>query len=483
MSGLPWLVFLLIFVGFAVRFRIDGDIFWHIKAGEWILTNHSVPTSDIFSFSLRGKPWTNFEWLSQVLFAVTYNLAGWGGLSIITALCAAAMFGYLVKLLQEDLRPFHVLCLAGLGFSLTAGHILTRPHMLALPILLYWVVEMRRASDSASSPSKAMLPLMVLWANLHGSFTLGLVFTAFFGGEAIASATEPERRLKLLKEWLAFAVLAGLASLLTPNGLGALWITIDQMRASFALNMIDEWRSPNFQSFEPMEYSLLAFMGIALYQGLRLSGWRIFMLLFLLHFALKSVRNEELLGLLGPIILAKPLAIHWYGANKERLLQSSLDRCLTAVARFAPAKCVMAASLLFAAALYSLIWKHYEIEEGISARSAVAAVQAAGIEGPVLNHYNFGGYLIFQGISPYVDSRAVALYDDAFLERCTKAIFLAEPEELWRLLKQHEIKWTLLPATTPAAALLDYVPGWKKFYADKHAVVHVRDDSVPATPH
>src|SRR5258708_13785851 len=47
----------------------DGDTGWHIRTGQWILENHSVPHTDLFSFSKAGQPWFAWEWLSDVVFA------------------------------------------------------------------------------------------------------------------------------------------------------------------------------------------------------------------------------------------------------------------------------------------------------------------------------------------------------------------------------------------------------------------------------
>src|SRR5438270_10363964 len=66
----------------------DPDSHWHVAVGNWILTHGTVPTVDTFSFTFAGQPWIAKEWLSQVLMAGAFNLAGWGG---VTALAAAAL--------------------------------------------------------------------------------------------------------------------------------------------------------------------------------------------------------------------------------------------------------------------------------------------------------------------------------------------------------------------------------------------------------
>jgi hypothetical protein len=93
----------------------------------------------------------------------------------------------------------------------------------------------------------------------------------------------------------------------------------------------------------------------------------------------------------------------------------------------------------------------------------------------VLNDYNFGGYLIWRGIPPFIDGR-VDMYGEAFVSAYLDAVSLRRPGALDGLLTRHRIGWTLLDPGSPAAALLDRMPGWRRLYTDAIAVVHIRED-------
>src|ERR1700682_4034666 len=54
----------------------DGDTGWHIRTGEWILSNGRVPTTDVFSFTKAGAPWYAWEWLWDMCFAWVYHHGG-----------------------------------------------------------------------------------------------------------------------------------------------------------------------------------------------------------------------------------------------------------------------------------------------------------------------------------------------------------------------------------------------------------------------
>ncbi|HSS13776.1 MAG TPA: hypothetical protein VLL04_07780, partial [Rhizomicrobium sp.] len=94
-------------------------------------------------------------------------------------------------------------------------------------------------------------------------------------------------------------------------------------------------------------------------------------------------------------------------------------------------------------------------------------------ETPVLNDYGFGGYLIWAGVKPFIDSRA-DLYGDIFLENYA-TIVSPDKDALAATLAFHHVRWTIFPRQAPVVKLLDATPGWRRFYTDKLAVVHVRD--------
>ena len=113
--------------------------------------------------------------------------------------------------------------------------------------------------------------------------------------------------------------------------------------------------------------------------------------------------------------------------------------------------------------------------------AAVAATDLAHA-GPVLNHYDFGAYLDFIGIPPFIDGRT-ELYGAQFTLRHYRALNLMNMPDLLALIDQYGIRATLLSPKTPAVALLDRLPDWKRVYGDDIAVVHVRQTPLPTASH
>ena len=91
----------------------------------------------------------------------------------------------------------------------------------------------------------------------------------------------------------------------------------------------------------------------------------------------------------------------------------------------------------------------------------------------MLNSFDFGGFLIGEGVPVFIDGRA-DFYGKEFISRYLAAVQLAEPGALEALLDRYAIGWTLLQTGTPAALLLDRLAGWERIHADETAVVHRR---------
>jgi hypothetical protein len=453
----------------------DGDTYSHIATGRWILENGVVPVADPFSHTMRGAPWIAFEWLSQVVLALVHRSGRWTGLVAVTSLSFAVTIALLTRALLRYFEPIHVVLFTGLAIAMTTGHVLARPHMLAMPLMMVWIIEMVRASESDRAPRMWLLPLMTLWANLHGSFTLGLAFACAFAFEALLAAGQRRRLGTAARAWGMFLVLALVASLLTPHGPRGLEVTWQVLfQDQYALERIGEWRSPNFHKPQPLELWLLGGIALALHQGIRVPPVRLALLLGLIHLSLKHIRYVELLGLLGPLVLALPLSAQWRQRQQTKTQFELGDRLFAKLAQPAGESALAASfAILVAAALWIASARPVTPSEQIAPVIAIRAAQQAGVKGPVLNGYEWGGYLIYSGIPSFIDGRS-DMYRDAFIKDYVSALELHNSRGLENLLEKHKISWTLLPPQVSAVAMLDRLPGWRRLYEDKTAVVHIK---------
>src|SRR5262249_20073500 len=222
-----------------------------------------------------------------------------------------------------------------------------------------------------------------------------------------------------------------------------------------ALTTITEWRPQDFSHIGSFEIILLGGIGLALYRGVKLPLFRILMLLGVLHLSLSHVRHADLLGMLAPIILARPLAKQFTDLSAGRT-----------AAALRPSTLIPAAlmSVMLVVTALSAFRSDVTPSAKITPANAVHALGSVNYRA-ILNDYNFGGYLDFVGIAPFIDGRS-ELYGEAYMLRYDRALNLQNVPGLLRLLDDYRIGVTLLAPSTPAVAMLDRLPDWKRIYAD-----------------
>jgi hypothetical protein len=460
-AAMPWLIalgFYLLLLTLADKMLGDADIYWHVRLGEWIAAHRAFPHADFFSSTFAGEPWIAKEWLSQLSFAAAYHLAGWPAVAVLATIAVAAAFGILARVLLEKLEPKATLVLVLVAIVLTAPHILARPHALALPVMVLWTAGLVRALDERRGPSWWLLPLMTLWANLHGGFTFGILLAGACALEALLVAQKADR-WHVARQWGVFGLLTILAACITPYGPASIVMTGRILGLGEALALLVEWRPQDFSKIGPYELCLLGAIGFVLFRGLTLPPVRILIVLGLLHMSLAHARNDELLVLLAPLFIAAPLRDQ---LGQEQPAHEPLSR-----------KFVAPLALLAAVATVGLVTTR-ELRPGyyLTPSAALDALTRAKA-GPILNDYGFGGYMIHAGVAPFIDGRA-ELYGGPFIARHHRAVTLENLPDFLRLLDEYKIGATLLAPGRPAVALLDRLPDWERLYGDDVAVAHVR---------
>jgi hypothetical protein len=433
----------------------DGDTYWHLAAGEWILTHGRVPREDIFSFTWSGRPWVDHEWLAQLVMALAFRAGGWSGVLVLFALSLAGTMAILARRAGQFLSPLALTATLFLAFAVMAPSLLVRPHLLALPLLALWISELLAARDERRAPGLWLPLLMIAWVNMHGSFVLGFVLLAPLALEAVVEAGEG--RWKAVRDWGLVGVLSLAAILVTPLGLDGVVQPL-RILSMGTLNGIIEWQSADFSKITPFEAALLATLFVCLSYGVRMPALRAALLALVLHMALQHQRFQIVVAVVIPLLLAEPLAVAF---GRERASPPKWNRAALA------GVIVMA---LLAAARQALPVTRSDGET--SPVSALAHVPPALRTRPVLNSYGFGGYLIFEGVRPFIDGRS-EMYGDAFFARQQRMI-AGEQTVLDKGLAEYGIAWTILAPGEPLVGAMDRKPGWRRLYADRYAVVHVR---------
>jgi hypothetical protein len=289
------------------QFLSDPDVQWHTATGQWIIEHGAVPRVDVFSYSAAGRPWINMEWLSQVVMALAFDCAGYNGLVALASLTVALTFILMVHYLREAIDPWAAILVAFSAVWFASFHFLMRPHMLAFPVLVIWTGELSRAAVRTVSVKHKirrrkggaypllyehfdrtpwyLLPLMVVWVNLHGSFVLGPVIAVGLGFPLLGVA-------------------AAAAALVNPYGWGyydmVLWQyhNMDVLRATIA-----ELRPVNAYTDAPRVAALIAGLCMLLWRGIQLPLLRAGLLCGLLFMGLQHWRGLSFFAIAAPMVV------------------------------------------------------------------------------------------------------------------------------------------------------------------------------------
>ena len=435
-----------------------------------MLAHRALPTADLWSHTVPGARWIPAEWLGEVVLAALYDAAGWGGVIVLTAACFALATALLARFVLRHLPPLPAAIGTLAGAMLLLPHLLARPHVLALPALVCWCGALIAARDEERGPPWAVLAVMVLWANLHGSFMFGLGLAGFLAVEAVQRPAAGQSRVAEAKRWGLFVAAAIAAALCNPNGGSALLQPLRLVAMPALQSGFVEWAPADLAKFPVLEAWLLGAVALGFTLRVGLPWTRLVLVLGLFYMALAHVRHADLLGLVAPLAVAAAL-----GPALARLLQpavgSPISRAAAALARpvrFPAGALIVALGL--AASLPALLHPPARAGDAVTPQAALAAAQRLGLTGPVFNGEAYGGYLVFSGVPVFIDGR-IEMYGNDFL-----AAYIAAEQgnaaALTALLDRYHIAWTLLPVQSPAIAALDRMPGWRRAYADDQAVIH-----------
>src|SRR5207248_998561 len=308
-----------------------------------------------------------------------------------------------------------------LALFLGLGHFLARPHVFSFPLLVLWVAGLVRAVEEQRGPSWLLLPVMVLWANVHAGFTLGLAIAGILAAEAVFTS-ERRMRLDVARSWLIFLAAALVAGCLTPYGYEPLLLTFKLYKGQ-TLEYIREWMTLNAKHHVLGELPLMFLLFLSLYFGVRTKFWRLILVIGLIHLMLLHVRMESIFAFLAPILIASSLVNQFRFLRLET--QIADDPGLFRVAeRFSSrlAYGVVGCLILLTAAVFTS-GESIGPNKGNTPEGAVGYIQQANLTQHIYNDFGFGGYLIFRGVKTFIDGRIDQLFQDGFMERSERARF------------------------------------------------------------
>ena len=518
----------------AVRPVTDPDFWWHLRTGKFIVETRGVPHADIFSSTFAGREWVAHEWLSEVLMYAVRQAFGYAGLVVFFALVIAAAMWVAYRRCAEKTGHVYVagfaLLLGALAASPTWG---VRPQMFSfLFASVFFAILEAYARGANARRVWWLIPLTILWVNMHAGFALGLALIALtIAGVALDAWLAEEKREALTEEmrgvssdetnevstddvrgttldekraatleekrgralWrrvrpLAFVFAACVAAVaLNPNGVRLYAYPFETLTSRAMMKYINEWFSPDFHElmFLPLAVLLFATFAVVALSRERVRPSSVLMVAATGYAALRSGRNVPFYALAAMPMLAEHgwrwLTRQSWGAWLKRPEEVSLKRSEeTGAGLLMKATLNLVVFVALPLALVAVrVGQVASRRESDEARNfpvaAVEFMRAKRLPQPVFNEYGWGGYMIWR-LTPdyrvYIDGRA-DVYGDAFIEEFLKT---HDGVGAWRApLEREGVRTVLVSPNAPLASLLREDAGWRKAFEDGQAVIFVKD--------
>ena len=458
----------------ASRNVTDPDVWWHLRTGQLTLANHAVFHADPYSFTRAGQPWINHEWLFDVLIFLLYRAAGFGGLIVTFAAVVAA--GFMLLFWRCPGRPY-IAALITIWAALASAPLWgVRPQMVSF-LLASLVFVLRERAANRPALWWWMVPLTLLWVNLHAGYALGIALLAiFFAGEGldVAPGTTPwpEAAPRLRSLGLVLLVCVATVSL-NPYGVKMYGYPLATLRSTAMQRFIVEWFSPDFHQaiYIPLLLFLLATMAAVALGPRKIRAGELLLLCFTMFAALLSVRLIPIY-----LLVAAPL-VSEAGQRWASRVMSSFGKVGSApsTGKALLNATILAACLFFAGLhLRTIVSRQMQAEADAFPEATVSFLQMHPEIGPIFNSYDWGGYFIWK-LYPqqrvFVDGRA-DVYGDAFLEDYSNT--LKATHDWQKTLEQWQIRTVVIPPSTALAAALRGTGRWKAAYDDGRAEVLCR---------
>jgi hypothetical protein len=492
------ILFIAIFT-MAVRLPADTDTWWHLRSGQYILENRTVPTTDPFSHTQAGRPWIDHGWLAQLFWYGLFALGGWPGLSLGLAALVTLTFALVWQVTPGNLyiRAFTMV----LGAITSAVIWVARPQMVSFLLAGLVLFLLEKYKREGRRWIYALPLVMLLWVNVHGGYAIGfMLLGVYVVGEIFNNLTghteDPVVSWPQLGPLLVVGAISFAVVVINPHG-WQMWLYPFRTVGIGALrDFIQEWRSPDFHLSLTWAFLAMLLLSVAaLGRSPRRADWTDLAMFGLWSCAsLFAARNIGLYGLLTIPALARYADAAWGqylpGERKgdsevsqdERSgeLKGTQGTPSVPTRSFSSTRLnwillglvLLAALLKIGVALNPQEAIKAE-QEGLPAK-AVQFIQENKPAGPLFNSYNWGGYLIYKlwpAYPVYIDGRT-DLYDDAFIRRYLDVV--AGGEGWQQKLDEDGIKLVLIESDSSLARFLRDDPAWTELYHDDMASVFAR---------
>lgn len=511
---LTLLSFFILFSAFSYNYLSvklwDYDFWWHIATGRYIVENGHLPSSDPFSYTSELAEnknlyplWESFilkqYWLAQIIFYLIYKTFGDMGIIILRSLILmSVVLSVFWGLKRKDVNFYISFPFVFLTYLTTLTYTGERPVLFTLlfSVLVFLLID--GFKNNRTKTIFLLIPLMLLWANMHGGFIIGdIIIVVFIIGETLNIIL---RRFTYAKhELLIFysvAVLSIAVSYINPNGFAAFIIALSPTYKIFQSG-IQEYQSVfylyrnNIRSIDIGYIALAAIFPIILILRVRARKMdlsHIILLSGLLFMSITALRFMIYYVAIGAIVLGREAnhLIEGLFANRGFLRKQKWLLNAFAVIILLSSIAYTIGVINFERFKFAKATR-YSVPEG-----AVNFIEGKRLSGNIYNDFGFGGYVtwrLYPWKKTFIDTRSLnstVISESKWIILATESIKNKKLRDgkipLWeRLLDHYNIDLILLSnldtfgTVPPLLITLLESDKWVPVYVDLISVIFIRN--------
>lgn len=479
---LVMLITLLAVFAMAARVSVDTDTWWHLRAGQWIVENRSIPQVDPFSYTRAGESWLYPGWLVEVPMFWLFQTGGPGFLNLWTTGMVTLAFLFIWYTLSGGsfLRAFAII----LAATVSAVYWAARPYLVTflMAAIYLWIFESYRWKNI---DHLWWLPvLMLVWVNSHGGFVVGFLLWGIYAAYALiqwlaarlGQIDNNDRSPGNFKRLLLIGFIMLIVVFINPSGAAMYVYAFKTVGISALQDYIQEWQSPNFHLLhvQPFAWLLLLTFGAVGASRKRLALTDFLLLSGFAFMGLLAGRNVALFALAAPIVLTRHTAP----------LLSALGRKFNyrGIAATGAAKentrylnWVLLLLVTLAVVIKSLSVMPESVNEAAFRQGlpieAVEYLRKTKPQGRLFNTYNWGSYLLWAlpDYPVFIDGRT-DLYSDEVVGDWLQVM---RAESGWQdILSNYDVNLILIENGAMLDRILETDPSWVLIYEDILAVIY-----------
>jgi hypothetical protein len=448
----------------ALSFRpiYEPDLWWHLAQGREAAAGRIVRTN-LFSFTYPDYRQHFTTWGFDLLAFSAWSAAGGPGVQLLQFALIALTLGMLYRACRTRAPAWSAAAVLFLAVFVLEPRAIPRPHVASFAGMALGALTVERATERRSAgPLVWTIPLVAIWSNVHVESVFGVLFVGLFAaGEWLAPASLDRREARRA---VTIAAGSGLATLATPYGVGLPIYLYENLSVPQIL-AIAELRP----AYLPDYRAYYLFVGVAaalfLLQFRTLRLWEAAALVVFAAMGFRHLRLTPLVVLaMAPAVAARVAALAQKGVDYRAIL---ITACFAALASSRIPLPVLVRG-------FAIGTPAVRPPEFFSP-GAIEFIRRNGLEGPVFNSHNLGGYLawtLYPGVRIFQDSRLQAYPPEHF-----RGIMAASASQRdWDALVA-PVDWAVLSVPRPnqlSGAGRFPASEWKTVYEDDAIEIAVR---------